>query len=38
MKRRSFVKASLVTTAAGAIIPNISMAQKKTGDGHKRIL
>src|SRR5260221_4396403 len=34
MKRRSFVKTSLVTSAAGALIPKISMAEKtfKTGD------
>jgi hypothetical protein len=34
MKRRSFVKTSLITSVAGALIPKISMAEKtfKTGD------
>jgi len=35
MKRRSFVKTSLITTAMGAVIPQISMASEKSKTGNQ---
>src|SRR5665213_238948 len=35
MKRRSFVKASIVTTALGSVLPHISMAKEAAGSGRE---